>query len=105
MNTSEMREIAKEATDGPWRLKEWMNELGEVGAFDVEGSEGEWIARCGLYPGNGSRKGNIAHIATFNPQRVKAMLDVIEAIQSVIDVSEYKHYKLEYALKALEEIK
>lgn len=73
----QLEKLAKAATPGPWEVKPWLNKFKLVGAHDITGPKGEWIARDGLYPGaNGSREANANFIAAANPETVLKLIAV-----------------------------
>ena len=86
MNTAELRAIAEAATQGAWECdedfpKSFVGTVARVGGFIV-GPRGRYEG--GEYDDFSSDKADAAHIATFNPARIKALLDCVEALEKII---------------------
>jgi hypothetical protein len=80
MNIKELREIAEAATPGPWAV----DPEDEHHVIDVPEQEGSVIdfqeGRIGYALMNPA---NATYAATFNPYRVKALLDCVEALERI----------------------
>ena len=77
--TDRLRAIASKATGGPWEIQ-WEHVSAwetSYGAYDVPVGLGP--LRCDLL--NEWEPGDLAHVATFDPALVAAMLDVIDAAE------------------------
>ena len=66
-----MREVAENATPGPWQ---W-----HPGSDNVVAWNGEDIDICAVYQDDADTKATGEFIATFNPQTILALLDAYEA--------------------------
>ena len=80
LTTADLRKICDAATPGPWR--EVTNKDKTVNVLSAPDDDGFYTKVCLV---NGRDSDCAAFIATFNPTRVRAMLDEIEALKDRID--------------------
>ena len=79
--TDRLRQVAGQATPGPWRLDNYE----ELAGDGVKTEAGGWVIEPPIpYENIGLRKRDTSYLATFDPVLVGLMLDVIDAAEASV---------------------